>query len=105
VNGPQSTWMLVSSRVLQGSVLGLVHLNTFTDDLEELVGSALIKFAYNNIISQYARGLCCRSEAPSKAGEMGHKDKFSKGKRKVLYLGRNTGIMREQDNSGWSGVQ
>lgn len=83
---------------VQGSILGPVHRNTFTDDLEEVVESALIKFAYNTElgpgIRQYAQGLCCHSEAPSEAGGMGQEDKFRKGKCKVLHLGRNSRIMR-----------
>ncbi|KAK4825795.1 hypothetical protein QYF61_002379 [Mycteria americana] len=85
------------SRV-QGSILEPVHLNIFTDDLEEVVESALIKFAYSielgGGISQYVQGLRCHSEALSEAGGMGQKDKFSKGKCKVLCLGRNSRIVR-----------
>lgn len=69
----------------------------FTDDLEEVVESAVMKFAYNIKqgagATQYAQGLCCHSETPSKAGRMGQNDKFSKGKCKVLYVGRNSRII------------
>lgn len=94
IRGVKSCWRLVTSSVLQGSILGPVLFNTF--NLDDWTKRTLSKFADDTRLGEAAdtSERCATIQRHlNKLENRAERNlmKFNKGKCKVLLLGRNNG--------------
>ncbi|XP_050778418.1 uncharacterized protein LOC127034036 [Gopherus flavomarginatus] len=106
IKGSVSSWQPISSRVHQGSVLGLVLFNIFINDLEDGVDCTFSKFADDTKL----RGMVDTLEGGDRIqrdldklddwAKINHM-RFSKDKCRVLHLGRKNPIHCYRQETEW----
>ncbi|GAB0203114.1 mitochondrial enolase superfamily member 1 [Grus japonensis] len=94
ISGAESSWRPVASDVLQGSVLGPVLFNTYVNHLDEGTEGTLSKFVDNTELRGVAKtpqGCAAIQQDLDRLENWAERNlmKFSKGKCRVLHLGKN----------------
>ncbi|CAM5146722.1 unnamed protein product [Natator depressus] len=108
INGSMSSWQLVSSRVPQGLVLGLVLFNIFINDLDAGLHCTLSKFVDDTELGGEVDMLEGTDRIQSDLGTLEdwaqrNLMRFNKDKCRVLHLGRKNPMHSYRLGTEWLG--